>query len=79
VRGVSEPGTEPGTEPTEVADDPGVADEVGVADCRRAAVETGGMESDPVSDTPPYASRRDVVTGGMESDPIDEPGRCGPS
>jgi hypothetical protein len=32
------------------------------------------MESDPVADTPPYASRRDVVTGGMSSDPLDESG-----
>lgn len=64
---MEEPRTEPGTEPPEADDD------------RRVAVETGGMASDPVSDTPPYASRRDAVTGGMDSDPIDEPDDTGSS
>jgi hypothetical protein len=67
------PDTErPGPEPEPPENMPPVS-----TDDRRVAVETGGMESDPVGDLPPHATPRDVVTGGMRSDPHDEPDRAG--
>jgi hypothetical protein len=65
--GVSQPDTEPPG-----GESPG-GTEACAAEDRRAAVETGGMGSDPIADTPPPATCRDVPTGGMGSDPIEDP------